>query len=192
MDELSRAYYEVVFELQFLKKNGNEFQDFFSEIMEKCYPRDFQRVRPWGKSGDKKNDGYLKSQRTIYQVYAPNEMAASEAIAKIEEDFHGALQHWERHLDRWIFVHNSRKGLGPEVLQKLLTLQEDNSCVDIAHWGYEELRKKAFSLGDEEIAALLGPAPSRKDLTKPIFERSLYGPSWNREQTPLADIEKPR
>ena len=34
MDKLKRSYYEVVFENAYLKKGGNEFQDFFSEIME--------------------------------------------------------------------------------------------------------------------------------------------------------------
>ena len=57
------------------------------------YSGDFQRVRPWGRAGDRKNDGWLPSKRILFQVYAPNEMAASEAINKIEEDFHGALNH---------------------------------------------------------------------------------------------------
>jgi hypothetical protein len=48
VDALARAYYEVAFERDFLKKGGNAFQDFFSEIMEKCHPGDFVRVRPWG------------------------------------------------------------------------------------------------------------------------------------------------
>ena len=49
MDDLSRAYYEVVLENKFLKKKGNEFQDFFSEIMEKCHLADFQRCSSMGK-----------------------------------------------------------------------------------------------------------------------------------------------
>ena len=93
MDDLSRAYYEVVLENRFLKKKGNEFQDFFSEIMEKCHPGDFQRVRPWGKSGDKKNDGFLKSERRLFQVYAPNDMTEAAARKKITEDFAGAVKH---------------------------------------------------------------------------------------------------
>ena len=91
MDQLSRQHYELVYERNFLKFKGNEFQDFFSSLMEKCYPGDFQRIRPWGKFGDRKNDGYLKSQRTLFQIYAPNEMKSAEAVAKINEDFYGAL-----------------------------------------------------------------------------------------------------
>ena len=68
MDQLRRAYYEVVFERDFIKKKGAAFQDFFSEIMGKGYPEDFIRTRPWGRSGDRKNDGYLKSRRILFQV----------------------------------------------------------------------------------------------------------------------------
>ena len=109
MDKLKRSYYEVIFENTYLKKGGNEFQDFFSEIMEKCHPGDFQRVRPWGNTGDRKNDGYLRSARILFQVYAPNEMSANDAITKIDEDFHGALHYWQQFFDKWIFVHNSRR-----------------------------------------------------------------------------------
>ena len=92
MDQFKHSYYVLVFKVAYYEKGGNEFQDFFCEIMEKCHPADFQRVRPWGNAGDRKNDGYLRSTRTLFQVYAPNEMSAPKAIAKIHEDFHGALQ----------------------------------------------------------------------------------------------------
>jgi hypothetical protein len=170
MDELSRAYYEVVFKLGYIEKKGNEFQDFFAEIMEKSHPGDFQRVRPWGTSGDRKNDGYLKSERNLFQVYAPNELSSSSAIDKIDEDFKGALPFWKEHFSNWTFVHNSRQGLGPDVLKKLLDLEKGNPQIKITHWGFEELRNKVFLLPDEGIAALLGPAPSRKDITKLAFE----------------------
>jgi hypothetical protein len=189
MDEFSRAYYEVVLELAFIKKKGNEFQDFFSDIMEKSHPGDFQRVRPWGSSGDRKNDGYLKSERNIFAVYAPNELKSSETIAKIEDDFNGALPFWEQHFNRWTFVHNSRQGLGPDLLQKLLALEAANHQIQITNWGYEELRQKVFSLHDADIAALLGPSPSRTDLTKVGFEDLRDVLIAIGQQPPLADEE---
>src|SRR5262245_55230856 len=87
IDPIARAFFELHFELAFLKRKADEFQDFFSSIMEKRYPADFVRVKPWGNVGDKKNDGYLKSRRMLFQSYAPNSMEAAKAIAKIEEDF---------------------------------------------------------------------------------------------------------
>ena len=171
MDKLKLAYYEVAFERDYLKKGGNEFQDFFSEIMEKCHPGKFLRVCPWGRVGDEKNDGYLWSMRTLFQVYAPNEMTANEATAKIHRDFYGALPHWQEYFDTWILVHNSRRGLGPQITKKLLELGTCQKDVTIAPpWGFEELRQNVFSLNEMDIASLLGSAPSSRDMLDVRYE----------------------
>jgi len=164
MEDYSRSYYEVVFERDFLKKTGTAFQDFFSEIMEKCYPGDFQRVRPWGKLGDRKNDGYLRSKRMLFQVYAPNEMKLKDTLDKINEDFNGALPYWEDHFDYWVFTHNSQRGLSGDVLKRLLGLEKEHPHLKFLNWGYEELRNELFGLAEIDIAAILGPAPTRRDL----------------------------
>jgi hypothetical protein len=165
VDNVARAFFELKLENAFLKKKGNEFQDFFSTIMEKRYPADFVRVRPWGRTGDRKNDGYLRSQRTLFQVYAPSELRASEAIAKIDEDFNGALPHWEEHFDKWVFVHNSQQGLGPDVTAKLLELDQQHE-LEVTSWGFEELRQEVFKLVHDDLASLFGPAPTRKDMVE--------------------------
>jgi len=170
MDCFQRAYYEKAFLAEFLEKKGTTFQDFFSTIMEKAHPSDFQRIRPWGNQGDQKNDGYLKTTRTLFQVYAPNEMKGSEAISKIDEDFNGALPHWEKYFDKWVFVHNSRMGLGPEVEKKLLELESSNKQIKIENWGFEELRQILFSVEDADIASILGPAPSYQDISNVGYE----------------------
>ncbi len=164
MDQFRRSYYEVVFKNLYLEKDGNEFQDFFSEIMEKCHPGDFQRVRPWGNAGDRKNDGYLPSQRMLFQVYAPNNMKSANAIAKIKADFNGALFHWEKYFDRWILVHNSRQGLGPDVVALLNELTICYEAVTARSWGFEELRQKVFTLNAANLASLLGHDPSSTDM----------------------------
>lgn len=164
MDELSRAFYEMRFDVAFLKKKGKEFQDFFSGIMERCHPGDFSRVKPWGQHGDRKNDGYQKSTRTIYQVYAPNELSALETNNKIDEDFNGALLHWEQYFNTWVFVHNSGDGLGPETLKKLLELGLNHPQIKIETWGYEELRQKVFSLKESDIIPLFGSVPTKREM----------------------------
>ena len=136
MDRHTHAFFSVTFERDFLLMRGEAFQDWFSCIMEKCHPGDFIRVRPWGRAGDRKNDGYLRSERTIFQVYAPNEMSAADAVAKIEEDFHGAFPYWEKFFDVWVFTHNSRYGLGPDVTRKLLELDDVHDALTVKPWGY--------------------------------------------------------
>ena len=93
VDPLALVYWLQAFEIRYLRYKGNEFQNMFSDVMEHCYPSDFMRVQPWGNIGDRKNDGCLRSKRMLFQVYAPKEMKAYEAVKKIEEDFAGALQH---------------------------------------------------------------------------------------------------
>jgi len=166
MDDLARAYYELKFEVEFLRKKGTEFQHFFEDIMEKAHPADFIRVRPWGNIGDRKNDGYLRSERTLFQSYAPMEMSAAEAVAKIDEDFLGALPHWKQFFDVWAFVHNCRDGLGPDVTSKLLEMSAAHAPLRAVPWGFEEIRRRLFTINDADIAALLGPAPTRSDMGK--------------------------
>jgi hypothetical protein len=170
MDNVTRAFYEAFFEREFLKMHGNAFQDFFSEIMEKRYPGDFIRVRPWGNVGDRKNDGYRKSDRSLFQVYAPNKMTANKTISKIEEDFDEALPYWEDFFDNWIFVHNSRGGLGPDVTKTLLEIDRSNPQIKVTHWGFEELRQEAMSLDETDLASLFGPAPTNNVMLQLGFD----------------------
>jgi hypothetical protein len=142
MDELTRSYYAQAFEINFMKKKGEAFQDFFSEIMEKRYPGDFIRVRPTGRVGDRKNDGILPSKRMLFQCYAPNELRATECITKIHEDFNGALVHWRNDFDTWVFVHNSRSGLGPDVTTKLLELSAAHKGLQVIQLGSKRFAER--------------------------------------------------
>lgn len=165
IDDVARAHYELEYRVAFNEKKGQAFQDFFSEIMEKRYPADFVRVRAWGPAGDRKNDGVLRSERMLFQCYAPNELTAAACIAKIDEDFNGALVHWKEHFDTWVFVHNERSGLGPDVTAKLLELEAAHG-LRVTSWGFEELRQRVFGLKEAELASLFGPAPSRSAMMK--------------------------
>lgn len=164
MDPYALAYYALSYRVAFFEKRGDAYQDFFSTVMEKRYPRDFQRTRPWGSTGDRKNDGYLRSQRTLFQVYAPNELEAAKAVTKIDQDFIGALTNWRDHFDTWVFVHNARDGLGPDVLRKLLDLAVAHAPIRLQHWGFEELRILVFELAEVDLAVLFGAAPTRRGM----------------------------
>ncbi|MGA3143777.1 MAG: ABC-three component system protein [Verrucomicrobiota bacterium] len=169
MDQVARHHYDLRFKCDFLEKKGNAFQDFFSELMQKVHPADFIPTKPWGKVGDKKNDGYLKSARTLFQVYAPDEMTASKAISKIGADFDGALPYWKTHFDRWVFVHNS-KGLGPDALKKLLEIGKKHPKIKIESWGFEELRREFWKLPEHEIVGWFGAGPTAEALLKLGYE----------------------
>jgi hypothetical protein len=156
MDDLTQAFYDLLFENHFIKKKGNEFQDFFCEIMELRYPGDFMRNRPWGNIGDRKNDGYLSSRRMLFQVYAPNEMAVKNAARKIREDFAGAKKYWKAYFDTWVFTHNAREGLSPEINTLLLELQNAKPP-NVIWWSYAEIRQELMRLDQGSLAKILVP-----------------------------------
>jgi hypothetical protein len=166
MDALAEAHYELRTKNALLTHRGEAFQELVSSILEALYPGDFQRTRPWGSTGDRKNDGFIRSSGTLLQVYAPNEMRASEAIRKIEEDFREAHAYWQPHMKRWVFVHNSREGLGPEVLKTLLDLAEMHPAIPVEHWGPPELQGMARQLSEAALVDLFGHAPSRSALAR--------------------------
>lgn len=171
LDRVQSAFYDLAFENQYLSLKGEAFQDFFANIMEAKYPSDFIRSRPWGNLGDRKNDGYVKSTKCLYQVYAPNELTAAEATGKIDEDFTEALPYWKPHFDIWIFVHNSRQGLGPTVIRKLLDLQSSNTPLKVSHMGFQELKDVLMSLPANKIQTILGYAPSQADISSVGFDK---------------------
>jgi hypothetical protein len=159
MEVTLRDWYELKFSLQFRSLVGTEFQDFFASIMELGYPADFERVKPYGKNGDRKCDGYHRSHRRVYQVYAPEKMQVVETNAKIDEDFTGALGHWSKEMATWVFVHNQWRGIPADVLKKLLGIHGMKG-VSVLSWSEPELRGEFFLLSSHDQARLLGPAMS--------------------------------
>ena len=161
---LQDAYYEQKFENAFLRAKGDEFQTFFERLMCLAFQADFMACRPWGNQGDRKNDGFLKSERRLFQVYAPNEMVATKAEVKITEDFEGAKIHWGGHFDKWSFVHNAEDGLPPHVHRLLLAFEQANPGIELQPWGLAELRLIFRALPLTEKASWFGLAPT--DATK--------------------------
>lgn len=158
---LQQAYYEQKFENAFLRAKGNVFQDFFEKLMGLAYKADFMACRPWGNRGDRKNDGFLKSERRLFQVYAPNEMNEAKAIQKIQEDFDGAKGHWGQHFDKWVFAHNAVDGLPPHVQTVLLNFEKANSAITLEPWGLEEFRLVFRKLSLDDLQSWFGlAAPS--------------------------------
>ncbi len=168
MDKLMRAFYEQRFVIQFLTQKGAAFQDFFSSLMEKRYPGDFVKVRPWGKLGDWKNDGYIRSQRKLFQCYAPLvELKDSihDTLNKIDKDFNGALPHWEKYFDHWLFVHNSYDGLPAPILKKLLELGELHASLQIGPFGFAELKQEFLGLNETDLVSLFGLVPTEREIS---------------------------
>ncbi len=167
---LQQAYYEQRFENTFLRAKGDEFQTFFERLMGLACKADFMACRPWGNIGDRKNDGFLKSERRLFQVYAPNAMEAKKAIDKITEDFEGAKVHWGKDFDKWVFVHNAYDGLPPHVHEVILEFERVNPGIVLEPWGLEELRLIFRRLSLDDCASWFGFAPTEETKAKLDFK----------------------
>lgn len=160
MDQLSRQWYLKCFEVEFLRSKAFEFQTLFTRIMEQAHTDDFTQFRPWGNIGDEKCDGWLASEKRLFQVYAPNELTKTETEKKMDEDFEGAVKHWSKQFDHWTFVHNARHGVPPFVLKKTQNYQVAHPTVGFVPWGYAELAEKVKSMESDQLIPLFGFAPS--------------------------------
>ena len=96
-------YHELVFSLRCHERTGAAFQQFFEEIMVR-YDHTFTPVKTHGNQGDWKNDGWISSSGTVFQCYSPESTEATKIIAKINEDFTGALTKWAGKMRAWTLV----------------------------------------------------------------------------------------
>ena len=167
---LQQAYYESRFENFLRKAKGDEFQDLFERLMGLAYKADFMATRPWGNRGDRKNDGFLKSEKRLFQVYAPYKMTEAKAIKKITEDFEGAKQYWGTHFNKWVFVHNAFDGLPPHVQKVLLDFEDINPGITLEPWGMEELRTVFRKIDEDDLVTWLGAAPTDETRAKLGFQ----------------------
>ncbi|OBY77989.1 hypothetical protein BBG47_18780 [Paenibacillus sp. KS1] len=164
MDDLSWAFYDMKFKEIIREKTENEFEDFFSKVMQIKYKDNFMPCRPWGKDGDKKNDGYLINERHLFAVNGPQSLNQNRMIAKIKSDFSGALDYWEEYFEKWSFVHN-QNSLPPRINKELLILSTQYTSIKFTFWGPSEIRNILFSLEEVCIRDILGPVPSKINYT---------------------------
>lgn len=169
MDNLSRAFYELNFKDIIREKTETQFEEFFSKVMKLKHKDNFMPCQPWGREGDKKNDGYLINERYLFAVNGPRALNQSRMIAKIDSDFRGAQGYWEDYFDKWSFVHN-QDALSPKINKKLLELGTEFNQIKMSFWGPDELKSIIFSLEDTKIDSVLGPIPSRENFNNLTFE----------------------
>lgn len=160
LELLQKHCYKREFQVQYLRKKGNEFQEFFRSIMEHAYTNVFIAVRTHGNVGDKKCDGYHKDEGIIYQCYAPKEMKLKELLKKMQEDFDGAKQHWKEEMKEWVFVHNDEDGLPADAVKLLESFKANNDGLKIGHMGMKELEDIVDSLSEDGLISLFGPLPT--------------------------------
>lgn len=177
MDVIDKNYLRTQFRLRIHEKNATEFQSFFEEIMQAAFP-DFHKIRPYGKAGDKGNDGYRPDKGTYYQVYSPRKPDEKEADAarKLKADFQKLQAEWNEiaNIKIFYFVYNDkRSGVSIEIERALAELKSMYPDIDFLLFLPKHLEEVFFSLKEDIILSLGFDIDSRNalDLCKNFLEK---------------------
>ena len=158
-DALQRAFYGWSFKTHFADKRGTAFQDWFVKIAGYTYGPDFEEVKPYGPQGDLKCDGLRSIFGAMFKRHAPDRFEDKRTIPKIRADFLGAVLHWPHFLRVWVFVHNDRNGLSPEVTRCFGDLADQHTFVKLEPWSEVELHGLTLGLDLLQLEDLFGQAP---------------------------------
>lgn len=153
-----------IFQNRVLKANGNSFEELFTLVMQSANPN-FIQVKPQGSLGDKKNDGFDSTTGIYYQVYAPEDLSATEnrAVQKLHTDFKGLKCYWPTInypvKEFYYVVNNKYQGVGPGLLKNIKDLQTENPNIKIGLFLNNHLQNVFESLEDIKISDIIGFVP---------------------------------
>lgn len=134
---------------------SSEFQRLFEEIIKRANSN-FMRIRPYGNIGDRKTDGLLRAEGTVFQVYSPDEFKQAELVEKINEDLDGAVQEWKNDIKKWVFVYNVRRGIPPDIPMILNEKKKQYPNIEIEEISSDKLWEIARGLSEQQRAEILG------------------------------------
>ncbi len=172
MNRNERQFADILFSLKIHEYKGSEFQKFFVEIMEKANPN-FRSIKPQGKEGDWKNDGYDSTTGTFYQVYAPEKPKEriTDAVKKLNEAFEGLLEKWNSlvRVQKFYFAFNDKfEGAYAKIEESLLKLTQKHG-IPCEPFLVKDLRKVFESLTDDDkMLCLHSFVPTVDDLSPMI------------------------
>lgn len=150
------------------RESGEGFQRLFQQVMRAVDGDDFLQVRPVGRHGDFKCDGWGMRSRTCYAVYGPFTRQNREQVRrKIAGDLHGAVRAWPE-MREWRLVHNDLAGLSALVAAALVSLREDMDAAAphitiLPPWGPQDLWSLLRQAPAAARAAVLGTHGWRPD-----------------------------
>lgn len=158
----------IMFKIKILAADGQAYEDLFTSVME-IDNKDFVQIKPQGRIGDRKNDGYDRKVGRYYQVFAPQDplSKAQDAAKKLKEDFDGLYKHWNKvtPVTEFHFVFNDKyKGVFPTIEADLAAIKRSKKLAECSSFLAKHLEQAFLDLKDEHIFSILGgyiPAPDK-------------------------------
>lgn len=170
MDVQQKLDVRKTFKLRVHESNGNAFEDLFCDVM-RASNKGFKKVKPQGRIGDRKNDGFIQSEGTYFQVYSPQSPTGNPALAtsKIEKDLAGLIQYWgSQHnyeIKHFYFVFNDKyHGAYPEVYTTLNSLKNEYKLEVCDVFLASELEDVFMELPEDSISSICGYYPKSEDI----------------------------
>lgn len=158
-----KYFYRCLFELKLLKANGFVFQNLFENIMKSKYGNLFSIVKPYGNIGDMKNDGFIESENTYFQVYGPENIAKSinNAISKIQTDYLGIVKNWKKAKKIKYVVNDKFKGADPVTYLELQKLNDEltklsTENISVSLYTCHDLENDFMSLDEDSMISIVG------------------------------------
>lgn len=170
MDTVTRYIVHLIFQNKIYSYDGTAFETFFTKVMQ-CYNSNFRQVKPQGRYGDRKNDGFDQTTGTYYQVYAPEDILIKEkdTIEKLVEDFAGLYNFWQSIIPirQFFYVVNDKyKGVYPSLYKELQNIRNGYSDVAADSFLAKDLENIFMSLDETAIIDIIGiiPSPDNTDM----------------------------
>jgi hypothetical protein len=184
----------MLFRSDVIRKTGQAFEDLFCEVMLCKYP-DFQKVKPQGNLGDRKNDGYVPSESIFFQIYSPERPTerVSKAIKKLNEDFHGLYSYWNKihPIKTFFFVFNDNySGTYPEFEKTIAQLRRQYQEIQMGFYFVNQLEDTFMDLEEYQMLRILGGIPDPENLD-PIKYEPLDYIIKHLMQLPSCDLRLP-
>ena len=168
MDDYDWEWQRLKAESELKDLDGDAFETRFQDVAKLLWKEDFIPTIPMGSRGDLKCDGFRTSTGTVYQCYGPRygQTNVDSALAKIDEDFRGAKDHWTGQLREWKFVVNLyRDKLPSELVRKIEQIAEELH-IPAGPLNRSDILDLIKSLPADERARLYGRAPRATDMIR--------------------------
>lgn len=168
MDGSSLYISKIMFKNQIYKFEGQQFEDFFVNIISRIYT-EFQAVKAYGNIGDQKNDGFDMTTGTYYQIFGPEDInkrkTIQDAVTKLEEDFVGLVKHWDKLYKIKVFnfvINDKYKGVPSPIIQKCMELGSRDEYKDIRLkiFSAVDLEREFEKLNDSQVQDVVGFIPT--------------------------------